>query len=221
MSGFPSGDTRKLVLVRHGRTDWNLAKRAQGHTDIPLDEVGHAQAQAMAPFVAALRPSRIWSSDLARESDRGIRGGADRCDRGGGRATAGVLRGERSGLTRVEFQERFPREYAAWLAEDETCLVPGAESTADVLARMVPALRSFLAALGPGEVGVVVTHGACLRAAMLELIGLPLSADAAFATMGNCTWSTVQEAEFGGRLRVAAYNEGVPAHDFASGDEVG
>ena len=222
MSGFPSGDTRKLVLVRHGRTDWNLAKRAQGHTDIPLDEVGRAQAQAMAPFVAALRPSRIWSSDLARASQTAAYVAA----------LTGVtvevdarLReysvGERSGLTRVEFQERFPREYAAWLAEDETCLVPGAESTADVLARMVPALRSFLAALGPGEVGVVVTHGACLRAALLELIGLPLSADAAFATMGNCTWSTLQEAEFGGRLRVAAYNEGVPAHDFASGDEVG
>lgn len=99
--------------------------------------------------------------------------------------------------------------------------MPGAESTADVLARMVPALRAYVAALGPGEVGVVVTHGACLRAAMLELVGLPQSADAAFATMGNCTWTTVQEAEFGGRLRVAAYNEGVAVPDFASGDEVG
>ena len=126
MSGFPSGDTRKLVLVRHGRTDWNLAKRAQGHTDIPLDEVGHAQAQGMAPFVAALRPSRIWSSDLARASQTAAYVAA----------LTGVtvevdarLReysvGERSGLTRVEFQERFPREYAAWLAEDETCLVCG------------------------------------------------------------------------------------------------
>ena len=222
MSGFPAGDTRRLVLVRHGRTAWNLDKRAQGHTDIPLDEVGHAQARAMAPFVAALGPSRLWTSDLLRASETAAYVGALT---GLTAEPDARLReysvGERSGLTRAEFAARFPREYAAWLAEDESCRVPGAESTADVLARMVPALRGYVAALGPGEVGVVVTHGACLRAAMLELVGLPQSADAAFATMGNCTWSTLQEAEFGGRLRVAAYNEGVPAHDFASGDEVG
>jgi len=222
MSGFPPGDTRRLVLVRHGRTAWNLAKRAQGHTDIPLDDVGHAQALAMAPFVAALRPSRIWTSDLARASQTAayIAALTDVRPEPDVRLREYCV-GERSGLTRGQFQERFPREYAAWLAEDETCLVPGAESTADVIARMVPALRGFLAALGPGEVGVAVTHGACLRAAMLEVIGLPQSADAAFATMGNCTWTTLQEAELGGRLRVASYNEGVPAHDFASGDEVG
>jgi broad specificity phosphatase PhoE len=222
MSGFPAGDTRKLVLVRHGRTAWNLNKRAQGHTDIPLDEVGHAQAQAMAPFVAALGPSRLWTSDLLRASETAAYVGALT---GLTAEPDARLReysvGERSGLTRVEFAARFPREYAAWLAEDEGCLVPGAESTADVLARMVPALRGYVAALDPGGVGVVVTHGACLRAAMLELVGLPQSADAAFATMGNCTWTTVQEAEFGGRLRVAAYNESVPTHDFASGDGVG
>ncbi|MBK8867974.1 MAG: histidine phosphatase family protein [Actinomycetales bacterium] len=38
-------DTRQLVLVRHGRTSWNLTKRAQGHTDIELDEVGHRQGR--------------------------------------------------------------------------------------------------------------------------------------------------------------------------------
>lgn len=222
MSGFPAGDTRRLVLVRHGRTAWNLAKRAQGHTDIPLDEVGHAQAAAMAPFVAALRPRRLWTSDLLRASQTAAYLGA-----AAGLAMEPDARlreysvGARSGMTRAEFAQRFPREYAAWLAEDETLLPPGAESTADVLARMVPALRQCVAALGAGEVGVVVTHGACMRAAMLELVELPQSADAAFATMGNCTWTTLQESTFGGRLRVAAYNEGVPAHDFASGDEVG
>jgi len=210
MSGFPAGDTRRLVLVRHGRTAWNLAKRAQGHADVPLDEVGHAQAQAMAPWVAGLGLSRLWTSDLARASQTAAYL-AQAC--GLVAEPDARLReystGARSGLTRAEFAERFPREYAAWLAEDESVLVPGAESTADVLARMVPALRFYLASLGPGEVGAVVTHGACLRAALLELVGLPQSADAAFATMGNCTWTVLQEAELGGRLRVAAYNVGV------------
>ncbi len=222
MSGFPPGEARRLVLVRHGRTAWNLAKRAQGHTDIELDEVGHAQAQRMAPVLAGLHPVRIWTSDLARAAQTA----AYLAQAAGVPAEPDPrLReyavGQRSGLTRAEFEARFPREYAAWLAEDETCLVPGGESTADVVARMVPALRGYLAELGPGEVGVVVTHGACLRAAMLELLGLPLSADAAFATMGNCTWTVLQEADYGGRLRIAGYNEGVQRTDFASEDEVG
>lgn len=222
MSGFPAPDTRRLVLVRHGRTAWNLAKRAQGHADIELDEQGHAEAARMAPLVAAFGPARIWTSDLARAAQTAAYIGA----------AAGLpvqadprLReysvGERSGLTREQFAARFPREYAAWLADDESVLVPGAESTADVLARMVPALREYVAALAPGQVGVAVTHGACLRAAMLEVVGLPQSADAAFATMTNCTWTVLHEAQFGGRLRIAGYHEGVQGADFASDDEVG
>ena len=71
LATFAGPDARRLVLVRHGRTAWNLTRRAQGHTDIPLDEVGHRQAAAMAPAVAALRPSRLWSSDLARAAQSG------------------------------------------------------------------------------------------------------------------------------------------------------
>ena len=56
----------RLVLVRHGQTAWNLEGRAQGHTDVGLDETGRAQARAMAPYVAAMAPTALWSSDLAR-----------------------------------------------------------------------------------------------------------------------------------------------------------
>ena len=221
-SGFPSDRVRKLVLVRHGRTEWNVRRRAQGHTDIELDDVGHAEAERAAPYLAALRPSRLWSSDLARASQTaayisgftGLRVEPD-----------ARLReysvGARSGLTRSEFAERFPVEYAAWLRGDETCLVPGAESTADVLARAVPALLGYVAALREGQTGIAVMHGACLRASMLALLELPHSAEAAFATMANCTWTSLQEGEPGGRLRLLTYNEGVPDHEFASEDEVG
>ena len=46
---------RRLVLLRHGRTEWNDIGRAQGHADVPLDETGEAQAKAVAPVLAALR----------------------------------------------------------------------------------------------------------------------------------------------------------------------
>ena len=52
---------RRLVLLRHGQTAWNAEGRAQGHLDIGLDDLGRAQAAAVAPAVAALRPDVLWS----------------------------------------------------------------------------------------------------------------------------------------------------------------
>ena len=60
---------RRLVVLRHGQTDYNLANRAQGHLDVPLNETGRAQARGVAPVIAAYAPSFIWSSDLVRASE--------------------------------------------------------------------------------------------------------------------------------------------------------
>src|SRR3546814_13338598 len=57
---------RRLVLLRHGQTAWNLAGRLQGHHDVELDETGHDQAAAVAPRLAMLEPVALWSSDLSR-----------------------------------------------------------------------------------------------------------------------------------------------------------
>jgi len=59
----------RLIVWRHGRTEWNLAGRVQGQTDIPLDDVGVAQAVQVAPRLAALHPDVLVASDLRRASD--------------------------------------------------------------------------------------------------------------------------------------------------------
>ncbi len=53
-------------IVRHGQTDWNLIHRTQGHTDIPLNATGRAQAQTLIPQLSDLKIDRIISSDLSR-----------------------------------------------------------------------------------------------------------------------------------------------------------
>lgn len=63
-SGRPA--SRRLVLWRHGRTEWNAVGRAQGHANVSLDDVGRAQAERTAPALASYTPSLVWSSDLAR-----------------------------------------------------------------------------------------------------------------------------------------------------------
>ncbi|KVW97855.1 histidine phosphatase family protein [Thiobacillus denitrificans] len=63
---IPKPLTTLICIIRHGETDWNVEKRIQGHTDVPLNEVGRAQALAMAFNAAHQRFAAIYSSDLVR-----------------------------------------------------------------------------------------------------------------------------------------------------------
>ena len=56
----------QIILWRHGQTDWNVANKFQGHTDIPLNDVGKFQVAHAAPLLAAINPTMIITSDLQR-----------------------------------------------------------------------------------------------------------------------------------------------------------
>jgi probable phosphoglycerate mutase len=198
---------RSLVLLRHGRTSWNDSGRAQGHADIELDEVGHAQAAAVAPYIAALEPAALWTSDLARARQTSVYVG-----RATGLAAKEDARlrefdvGARQGLTTAEFIEAYPAEAATWRAGAGMPMLEGAESTADVEERLLPALRECLSSLEPGETGVVVTHGASLKVGLAGLLGWPRDVGTTLRGMDNCGWALLTELDHGGRLRLDAYN---------------
>ncbi|CAN5504736.1 glucosyl-3-phosphoglycerate phosphatase [soil metagenome] len=198
---------RTLVLLRHGRTAWNEVGRAQGQADIELDEVGHAQAAGVAPYIAAMEPATLWTSDLARarqtcayvEEATGLSAKADERLR---EFDVGI----RQGLTNQEFAEAFPAEAAGWVVGAGMLQIEGAESTADVAARLVPALREHLDSLAPGETGVVVTPGASLKVGLAGLLGWPEQLSTTLQGMENCGWAVMGEIEPGGRVRLVAYN---------------
>jgi broad specificity phosphatase PhoE len=56
----------RIVLWRHGQTDWNVVNRFQGHSDIALNDVGEFQAKHAAQILAGMNPTGIISSDLGR-----------------------------------------------------------------------------------------------------------------------------------------------------------
>jgi broad specificity phosphatase PhoE len=200
----PAG--RRLVLLRHGRTEWNAVGRAQGHANVSLDEVGRAEAARAAAFLASYQPTFVWSSDLARA-----------------RETAEVLVamlpevelaldarlrefdvGVRQGLTFPEFRDRHPDAYAAFLSGSETG-VDGAETTDQVRARMIPALADAAARVGAGATGVLVGHGASMRTGLLAFLEVPASHSEMLAGMANCAW-TVLEQRDGRRWQIVDYN---------------
>lgn len=199
-------EPRRLILLRHGQTSWNAVQRGQGHADIELDETGHGQAAAVAPYVAAHRPTLLWSSDLARcrqtteyvAKESGLDPTYDE------RLREYDL-GQRTGLTIAEFAERFPEEYATF-ATGGWEAVPGGETVALGRARMLPALTDAVAALEPGETGVVVGHGGTLKAGLVGLLGWPVEQGAQLRGLDNCGWVVLEERPPGGALRMTSYN---------------
>ncbi|GAA1275741.1 histidine phosphatase family protein [Sphaerisporangium rubeum] len=193
MSEAARGD-RRIVFWRHGQTQWNVEQRFQGHTDIPLDETGVAQAARAAALLAALRPSMIVSSHLRRAHDTAAKLAAltgleimvdkDLRERGGG---------EWEGLTRSEIRASWPVEYAAWEA-------PGGEVVTGVADRVAAATLRWADRLtGDGPL-VVASHGAAIRLGVARLLGLPEALWPALGGVGNCCWSVLAEGRKGWRL---------------------
>jgi probable phosphoglycerate mutase len=202
------GDARTLVLVRHGETDWNLSGRAQGHADIPLNDTGRAQAREVARVLAMFGPVRLWSSDLARayqtaEAIAATTGLTVECDP--------RLReydvGERSGLTFDEAAESYPEEYAAYRSGRSATLVPGEETTEQVRDRVVAALLSCFSRLGPGQTGIAVLHGACLRVGLMGVIGWPWDQARALQVIENGAFCVLTHDPVQDRVRLTSYNE--------------
>jgi probable phosphoglycerate mutase len=192
----------RLLLWRHGLTEWNAAGRIQGQLDAPLADEGIRQAEKAAAVLAALGPASIVSSDLARArrtaEELAVRTGL----------TVSVdprLRerhwGDWQGSTHAELQVADPERYAAW-RDGGRIDVPGAETNEVVGARAADALR---AAASTGDTVVVVSHGGALRYGLASLLGTP-GLPRVLGTLGNCRWADVRAR--GDRWVLHAYNLG-------------
>ena len=96
--------------------------------------------------------------------------------------------------------------------------MPGAESTEDVLKRIVPALDEVLASLPPGGTACVVGHGASLTVATIALLGWDGTTSTSLRGMDNCGHTLIDDAGPGAALRLVAWNR---TPDFARRESVG
>jgi broad specificity phosphatase PhoE len=163
--------TRKILLVRHGRTDWNDTHRFQGHTDIPLNEAGLAQAETAARRIEAWPVDAVYTSPLTRA-----------------RQTAGVIAAKHQktpvvmdDLTEVNFGawegahfkkllEESDGLLLKWLADPFFCPPDGAEEWDSIRRRAERAANAVLDS-GHGYV-VIVSHGGIMKALLVAFLGL-------------------------------------------------
>jgi len=199
-----------LVLLRHGRTDWNAARRIQGQADSQLDSLGHAQAAAVAPVLAALSPTVLWSSDSARARSTAsyVAAACGLTPTVDARLREYSL-GDREGLLHHEFEAAAPEEYAEF-ARGNWDAVPGAEKRPDVAARMTAALSEVAGSLADDGLAVLVSHGAAIRTAVAALLGWPSEGELALHGMDNCGWAVLRRRTSVAPWRLHAYNRTVP-----------
>lgn len=181
----------RLIVWRHGNTEWNADGRVQGQTDVPLNDLGREQARAAAAVLAELRPDAIVSSDLRRAADTAaalaaLTGLPVRPD---ARLRERYF-GHWQGLALSEVAERFPEEYARWRAGDPD---PGAEiETLDDLGKRIGAAFQDAADLAVGGTIVLTTHGGAARQGVGHLLGWDYSVLRTIGSLANCHWTELR-----------------------------
>lgn len=162
MVEIPTNSSTQLCLVRHGETEWNAARRIQGHIDIGLNQTGLEQAAAAGRWLRGAGISAIYSSDLKRAwltaqtiaaalglSPISVPEMRERC--------YGIF----EGLTYDEAREKFPEGYAAFEGRNADYAFENGESLSAMFDRVTSKLQE-IAVAHPGQKVVIVMHGGVL-----------------------------------------------------------
>ncbi len=172
----------EIWWLRHGSTDWNKEKRWQGHSDVPLNELGRSQARALAAQFKGIHFDGVWSSDLSRSMDTARlslpEGTIIHPDPRLREIPMGIVEGR-------TWQELSPQEQAqidAWWANPYDTYFPGSEESLGDVVRRVRSWQSEL----PQEGRVLAfSHGGTIRTMLWEIVGAPTSARPWSAELGN------------------------------------
>ena len=168
------GKNARLILVRHGETDWNKAGRFQGQIDIPLNENGRRQAAAARDFLKDIPIDRAWSSTLSRPTETAqiiLEAHPDvpltQID-----GLVEIGHGVWEGKLESEIREDWSELLDTWKRAPETVQMPEGETIQDVWARSVRSWGEIAGELKPEETVLVVAHDAVNKTILCDLLGL-------------------------------------------------
>ncbi|MDO4785656.1 MAG: histidine phosphatase family protein [Fretibacterium sp.] len=162
---------RRIVLVRHGMTDWNRDYRFQGRTDVPLNDEGRAQAARLAARLASWPMEVVYSSPLQRAlgTAQALAEPHDRTpvtlD-----GLAEVNFGAWEGCSVLGLKKTRPDAFGMWMRDPFFNMPPGAEDWTSIRGRVASAVERILE--GPQERIAIVSHGGIVRVLYAVLVGL-------------------------------------------------
>ncbi|GAA3858160.1 histidine phosphatase family protein [Saccharothrix violaceirubra] len=197
----------RLVLWRHGETDYNATGRMQGHYDSALTETGWNQARFAVPVLSGFAPELVVCSDLRRARDTATVFT---------QATSVELRvderlrethfGKWQGLTAAEIAAEWPGALDAWRV-DASLAPPDGETRIEVAERAAAVVADVDAECS-GTV-LLAAHGGLISALTGRLLDLPTDRWSLLGGIGNCHWTVFTRRPGGdGRWRLSSYNAG-------------
>jgi len=199
----------RVLLWRHGQTDWNVVNRFQGHSDIDLNEVGRFQAQHAAQILAGMNPTMIISSDLGRARDTAqslanLTGLTVQIDPDLRETNGGLWEGKTGPENRATHGDLFANWYEGG---DEPAGVIG-ERRSEVAKRAVEVIDRETANF-TGTI-VFVTHGGTVRSILGSILKLPISQWGVIGGLSNACWSILELTQHhtGSRWYLAEHNAG-------------
>ncbi|MDU4959754.1 MAG: alpha-ribazole phosphatase [Sporomusaceae bacterium] len=167
-------NTTRVILVRHGQTEWNVQLKYQGHSEVPLTAIGIEQAKLAAVRLSREPVAAIYSSDLGRAAATAQYIAAEhQLQVQQLRALREFYFGNWEGLRFQEVSERWPQQSLEFFQHPESARVSGGETFAEVQARAVAAVKQ-LVAQHENKTILVVSHGGTIRTLLCAALGLPL-----------------------------------------------
>jgi len=163
----------RIILVRHGQTEWNRIECFRGRVDIPLNETGIAQAEATGKRIAAeWLPAAVYTSPLSRsvmtaEAIAGHHSLEVRPHPG----LVDIDYGDWQGLSPDEARQRWPEEIDAWYNQPHLARIPGGETLDELHTRLMQTVQE-LTDRHLGETIVLVGHTVINRMILLGVLQL-------------------------------------------------
>jgi broad specificity phosphatase PhoE len=186
-----------ILLVRHGATEWNRTKRAQGHADIALNDEGRQQAAHVAAELASHELAAVYSSDLKRALDTAAPiAAAHNLAVVADRDFREIDQGDWEGLSTDEIKKRWPE---LWGPARHFTARPGGESPQKVRSRALAGIRRVVQKHPNGTV-VIVTHGGTIRWISAEALGFDDRRAARIRGLGNGAVVSIDAHLDGGKL---------------------
>jgi probable phosphoglycerate mutase len=169
-----AGTGPRLLLVRHGETDWNREGRFQGQIDIPLNSNGLAQAEAARRFLARVPIQRAYTSPMARPRQTAERILLDHpgVPLTSSKGLVEIGHGLWEGQLEKQIAEGWPELLGSWKSQPHTVQMPEGETLQQVWDRSQTTWNRIALSLDPGETALVVAHDAVNKTILCGLLGL-------------------------------------------------
>lgn len=162
----------RVYLVRHGQTEWNKNLTFRGRIDIPLNERGHREAEAIAEALKDKSIGAIYTSPLRRSTDTArpaarffnleivpVQGLID------------ISYGDWEGLTFSEVRERYKDQYTKWEKRPDLVRFPKGETLDEVRERSFCAMRAIVGE-NPGKSILIIPHRVINKVLLCAILGL-------------------------------------------------